>query len=168
MIRPLASILFFCLTFSLAHAKDLGKETIGKIRATLYLATNTDPQTLGKNAKNWQRVDPTTTQRFQHIPTMRFEHYRKLGEDTQPVFRSYENWLTPLKPSETILLSFESRGFNQQKALILDLELWQNHRKIMKSAPRIKKGIPLLILGPKWRKGTLIIAVELIEISPNQ
>jgi hypothetical protein len=35
----------------------------------------------------------------------------------------------------------------------------------MKSDPVLQRGRPLLILGPKWRGGTLIIAVELIENS---
>jgi len=163
-MRQLLTILLFGLTLTLAHAKDLGKESIGKIRATLYFATQTDPQTLGNTSKHWHPVTPATIRRFKSIGSTKFKYYRKLGEDTQPIFRSYENWLTPLKPSEEILISFESRGFNKENVLILDLELWQHRRKIMKSAPRLKKGSPLLILGPHWKGGTLIIAVELIEI----
>jgi len=165
MTRLFAQLILCCLSLTLAHAEDSGKQAIGKIKATLYIGSDSAPQTLGDNTKKWAPVPATTTKRFQHIASMRFKHYQKLGEDTQSVFRSYENWLAPLKPSEEILLSFESRGIDPRGGLLLDLEFWQHRRKVMKSAPRLKKGTPLLILGPKWRGGTLIIAVELIEVS---
>ena len=139
---------------------DKGKEIVGKVKATLYIGTDAEPSTLGGNLS---AVEQATVKRLSSIKQMNFKHYRKLGADFQPVFRSYENWLTPLKPSEEILLSFESRGSSAQGGLRLDLELWQHRRKVMKSDPVLHVGKPLLILGPKWRGGTLIIAIELIE-----
>lgn len=144
---------------------DKGKETVGKVKATLYIGTDANPASLGDKVSP---VAATTVKRLQRIPKMRFKHYRKLGDDTQAVFRSYENWLAPLKPSEEILLSYESRGFSPSHGLKLDLELWQHRRKVMKSDPVLHTGKPLLILGPKWRGGTLIIAVELTEHTPNK
>ncbi|MCP5536940.1 MAG: hypothetical protein H7A51_12005 [Akkermansiaceae bacterium] len=141
---------------------DRGKEVVGKIRATLFIGTDADPATLGDKLP---AVADATANRLRSVDKMSFKHYRKLGTDTQPVYRSYENWLTPLKPSEEILLSFESRGRSSDGGLRLDLEFWQHRRKVMKSDPVLQKGRPLLILGPKWRGGTLIIAVELIQIS---
>lgn len=141
-------------------AEDSGKETVGRVQATLYIGTDGDVAKLGNKVA---KVDEATSKRLRSIEKMRFKHYRKLGVDKQPVFRSYENWLTPLKPSEEILLSFESRGRSHDGGLRLDLELWQHRRKVMKSDPVLRKGRPLLILGPKWRGGRLIIAVELLE-----
>ena len=110
-------------------------------------------------------VEQATAERLQRVKKMNFKHYRRLGFDVQPVLRSYENWLTPLKPSEEILLSFESRGSSAKGGLRLDLEFWQHRRKVMKSDPVLHLGKPLFILGPKWRGGTMIIAIELVENS---
>lgn len=157
-IPPLVSILV--LLVPTASAGDRGKETVGRLRAMLYIGTDGDVAKLGAKVT---KLDAAMVKRLRSVKEMRFKQYRMLGSDTQPVFRSYENWLTPLNPSEEILLSFESRGRSKDGGMRLDLELWQHRRKVMKSDPVLRKGRPLLILGPKWRGGTLIIAVELIE-----
>lgn len=164
MIKAFVTVFLFCLSQNLAFAQntqDKGKETIGKVRATLYIGTNEDVAKLGTKLAP---VDEKTSKRFQSIKAMRFDQYRMLGVDTQPVFRSYENWLAPLKPSEEILLSFESSGRSIDNGLRLDLEFWQQRRKVMKSNPTLYEGKPLLILGPPWRGGRLIISVELINL----
>ncbi len=162
MFRFLTTLLFptLLLTAPSALAEDSGKEEVGILRATLYIGTDGDVAKLGDKVT---KLDAATEKRLQSIEKMRFKHYRKLGTDKQPVFRSYENWLAPLKPAEEILLSYESRGRSDDGGMRLDLELWQHKRKVMKTDPVLKKGRPLLILGPKWRDGTLIIAVELVE-----
>ncbi|MBT8043831.1 MAG: hypothetical protein KJO79_02675 [Verrucomicrobiae bacterium] len=141
---------------------DKGKDVVGKVKGTLFFGTNEDPSFLGDKAKP---VHKESVKRLQRIEKIKYKYYRKLGHDLQPVYRSYENWLTPLKPSEEILLSYESRGRSSDGGLRLDLELWQHRRKVMKCDPVLYMGKPLLILGPKWRGGKLIIAVELIELS---
>ena len=171
MTRILAICLIFCLPSLSLHAEDAsgitendtGKEKVGQIKATLYIGTNDEPTKLGDKAEKSTPVTATVIKQLQSIKKMHFKHYRQLGQDTQAVFRSYENWVSPLKPSEEILLSFESRGRSADGGLRLDLEFWQHRRKVMKSDPVLYMGRPLFILGPKWRGGTLIIAVELIE-----
>jgi len=167
MKHALGILLILCLHLAptAMSAEDQGKETVGRIKATLYIGTDGDVSLLGDKVTE---VDAATSKQLGSIEKMHFKHYRKLGDDTKVVFRSYENWLTPLKPSEEILLSFESRGRSADGGLRLDLELWQHRRKVMKSDPVLQKGRPLLILGPKWRGGTMIIAVELIEITPSK
>lgn len=167
MIRLALTSLFsaWLLAAPAALADDRGKEKVGSLRATLYIGTDGDVSTLGDKAA---KVDATMEKRLRSIAKMRFKHYRKLGSDRQPVFRSYENWLSPLKPSEEILLSYDSGGRSKDGGMRLDLELWQHKRKVMKSDPVLHKGRPLLILGPKWRGGTLIIAVELLEVAPTR
>lgn len=162
MIRftPTSLIAALFLIAPAALAQDSGEEKVGSLMATLYIGTNTDVKKLGDKVT---KVKAAAEKRLKSIEKMRFKHYRKLGSDTQPVFRSYENWLSPLKPSEEILLSYESSGRSTDGGMRLDLELWQHKRKVMKSDPVLRKGRPLLILGPKWRGGTLIIAVELLE-----
>ena len=144
---------------------DSGKEKVGSLRSTLYIGTDADVAKLGDNM---MQVDASIVKRLQSIEKMRFKQYRKLGSDKQPVFRSYENWLAPLKPAEEILLSFESSGRSIDGGMRLDLELWQHKRKVMKSDPVLHKGKPLFILGPSWRGGKLIIAVELLEDTLNK
>ena len=142
------------------NGSDKGKEVVGKIKASLYLGSDS---ALEKWAEKYAPVEKEVTGRLRGIKQMRFQHYRKLGNDIQPVFRSYENWLTPLKPSEEILLSFESRGRSDDSGLRLDLEFWQHRRKIMQMTPVLHADKPLLILGPRWRGCSLIIAIELID-----
>ena len=155
------SLLLISLLISGAFAqKDIGKEAVGTIKATLYIGTDGDVSKLGDKLK---LVSPEEKKKLMSIERTRFMHYRLLGSDTQPVLRSYENWLAPLKPMEEILLSFESRGRSEDGGLRINLEFWQQKRKIMTSDPVLKLEHPLIILGPKWRDGTLIISVELIE-----
>lgn len=168
MTRTFTILLSFFLPLISVYAqdavKDTGKEKVGRLKATLYIGTDESAAKLGEKANKAAAVDDATAKRFRSIQKMNFKHYRLLGADTQSVFRSYENWVSPLKPSEEILLSFESRGWAEDGGLRLDLEFWQQHRKVMKSDPVLYLGKPLFILGPKWRGGTLIIAVELVEL----
>lgn len=159
-----AALVLPCMVTSSARAEqgasDKGKEVVGKIKASLYLGSNSEP---GDWAKDYATAGKEITTRLRGIKQLNFEHYRKLGVDVQPVFRSYENWLAPLKPSEEILLSFESRGRSGANGLRLDLEFWQHRRKIMQINPVLHADKPLLILGPRWRGCSLIIAIELVD-----
>ena len=168
MIRCLSPVFIAVLLPSLMVSSalaeqghsDKGKEIVGKIKASLYLGSDSAPE---KWAEKYALVEKEVTGQLRGIQQMRFQHYRKLGADIQPVFRSYENWLAPLKPSEEILLSFESRGRSDDGGLRLDLEFWQHRRKIMQMNPVLHADKPLLILGPRWRGCSLIIAIELMD-----
>jgi hypothetical protein len=48
----------------------------------------------------------------------------------------------------------------------LNLELWLSRKKILKSDISLRYGQPLYVLGPEWRSGRLIIAVELALKNP--
>ena len=154
-------IVFSLLIPSVASSADFGKEAIGHMQVQVYFATDGEPSVAGKELK---KPSPAIEKKLKALRQTSFKHYRMLGMDRQPVFRSYENWLTPLKPSEELLLSFEPRGKAQSGRLMLDLELWQSRKKIMKAGPTLEKGKPLYIFGPKWRGGRLLLAIELIEI----
>lgn len=156
-------LLSTCLILpsTLAAQQDNGKETVGELKATLYIGTDGDVADLGSNLKEVPSIVET---KLRNVEKMKFKHYRNLGTDKQPVLRSYENWLRPLNPSKEILLSYESKGVSKKNTLRLDLELWQQSRKLMKTDPVLQVGKPLLILGPKWRGGQLIIAVELTQL----
>jgi len=167
--RYLSAPYFFAILIglaglvSIAHAekKEPLKQAVGTLQATIYVGTNGDVDKLGEKAKP---IKKNTIESLQKINEMQFQHYRELGADTQSILRRYENWLAPLKPSKDILLSYESRGATENQGLRLDLKFWQQQRIVMKSDPLIYLNKPLFILGPKWRGGRIIIAIQLTDL----
>ena len=84
-----------------------------------------------------------------------------MGAEEQSIFRSYENWAQPLRPSDEIMVRFETRNRPDNQSVSLDLELWLANKKALKTDATLTTGRPLFIMGPKWRGGTLIISVAL-------
>lgn len=160
MIIRLFSILFL-LSMLGVQANDLGKEVVGRLEVNIYFATNGDAAIAGASAK---KLAAPMEAKLRALKSPRFASYRFIGNDRQPVFRSYENWLTPIKGSDELLLSFEPRGEVKNGKLMLDLEFWQSKKKIMKAGPTLSKGKPLYIFGPKWRGGRLIMEIQLVEL----
>ncbi|MEX1049419.1 MAG: hypothetical protein WED15_07820 [Akkermansiaceae bacterium] len=151
---------FLALLAGTAYAEDdPGKAKIGKVNVTVYHATNGDPQVAGARAG---AVDNQTITRLRSDERLNFKEYRLLGQDTQPLLRSYENWAQPLKPSDEVLVRFEARSKPTKKSTILDVELWLGRKKILKMDARLEGNRPLFILGPEWRGGRLIIGVSLV------
>jgi len=154
----------FCLIVSSQslNAQDQGKDKIGSVKVALYVGTNDAKMDAGKNAK---KVEGSQLKSLSNSSVSKYSHYYLLGSDTPSLLRSYQNWATPLKPSKALMISFEPVGKAQDNTIKLDLNLWQNNKKVMKcvtTAFSPKK--PLYIKGPKWREGTLIIAVELTDL----
>ena len=138
--------------------EDAGRTKVGKLEVTVYFATNGDPTTAGIRA---QEIAIEIRDRLQSEEKLKFEHYRALGAETAPIFRSSENWAQPLKPSDEILVRFETRTQPAKDSVSLDLELWLARKKILKTDAALRAGKPLYVLGPEWRGGRLIIAVAL-------
>jgi hypothetical protein len=147
----------FLPAFAVAQ-DDPGKATLGKISVAVIYATNGDPSVAGDRFKP---VSDALKARLRQEGRLRFDHYRLLGEDFQPLFRSYENWAQPLKPSDEVLVRFEARSRPTAGSMRLDLELWLSRKKILKTDALVETGRPLLVLGPEWRGGRLIISVGL-------
>jgi hypothetical protein len=146
-------------TTGLLHSQeDPGRANMGQVSVTVYYGTNGDPKAAGAKAG---KVDELTLARLRNEERLRFQDYRVLGQDTQPLLRSYENWAQPLKPSDEVLVRFEARSKPTKKSTGLDLELWLGRKKILKTDARLEGGRPLFILGPEWRGGRLIIGVAL-------
>ncbi|MEP2775771.1 MAG: hypothetical protein ABJQ29_04835 [Luteolibacter sp.] len=139
---------------------DPGRSKIGKLQVTVYFATNGDPAAAGERAAE---IPAETVKRLQSEKQLKFSHYRALGADTQTIFRSYENWAQPLRPSDEILVRFENRNQPTEQAISLDLELWLARKKILKTDAVLRPGVPLYVLGPEWRGGRLIVATALAE-----
>jgi hypothetical protein len=154
------SMVACCLFLGgLVHAvEDTGRAKVGKLEVTVYFATNGDPAAAGERA---QEIATAIRDRLRSEEKLKFDHYRALGAETQPIFRSYENWAQPLKPSDEILVRFETRTQPAKDSVSLDLELWLARKKILKTDAALQAGHPLYVLGPEWRGGRLIIAVAL-------
>lgn len=140
--------------------EDSGRTKVGALEVTVYFATDADPKAAGEKA---QEISEQLAARLRSEERLRFSHYRALGADTQEIFRSYENWAQPLKPSDEILVRFDARTQPQRDSVSLDLELWLAKKKILKTDAQLFQGRPLYVLGPEWRGGRLIIAVALAK-----
>lgn len=152
--------LFFLASCGLSAAQtDPGKDVIGMVTVTVYHATNGDAGAAGQRAK---AASDQIVKRLAGEQKLKFAHYRELGKDTKPLFRSYENWAQPLPPSDEILLRFEAQSkLTKEQRRRLDIELWLSRKKILKTDAAMEPGKPLLVLGPEWRGGRLIISAEL-------
>ncbi len=139
---------------------DPGKAVMGKVEITVYHATDGDPAAAGTKAAE---VSKETEVRLRGEEKLSFKSYRVLGREVQPLFRSYENWAQPLRPSDEVLVRFEARSKPGKGAARLDLglELWISRVKILKTDVRLEGNRPLFILGPEWRGGRLIVGVAL-------
>jgi len=153
------------LSAQTSGVKDTGTDSVGELKVSLIFGTDGDADQAGKDLKQPSKLQLSA---LKNLKTIKFAHYRLLGEDQQPILRSYENWANPMKNSKEILLSFQPRGKPIDDHLKIDLEFWQSHKKIMKSGPTLKKGKPLFIQGPAWRGGKIIIAVELMSLVENK
>lgn len=154
----LAALFLYIAAYDSRAQDDPGRGRIGEVEVTVYFATDGDPGAAGKKA---QEVSEATKLRLQREERLRFSHYRAMGADTQPVFRSYENWAQPLKPSDEILVRFDTSSQPREGYFSVDLELWLARKKILKTDVGFQPGRPLFVLGPEWRGGRLIVAVSL-------
>jgi hypothetical protein len=143
-----------------AEPQDPGKEIVTHIAATVYHATDGDPSVAGEIAR---AVDAETERRLRADRHLTFKHYRALGRDIQPLYRSYENWAQPLKPSDEVLVRFEARSRPETDRIRLGLELWLSRKQILKTDARLESDRPLFVLGPEWRGGRLIIAIAIAD-----
>jgi hypothetical protein len=139
---------------------DPGKQSIGALEATVLLATDKDPAVAGKSAAP---VAAATAKRLRSEKRLSFAHYRLLGKTSAPIYRSYENWAEPLKPSDEVLVRFEAQGRASAEAVRLDIELWLSRKKILKTDAVLAAGRPIYILGPEWRGGRIIVAIALAQ-----
>lgn len=149
-------LLFLCGSLPL-HA-DRGRDIIGSVTVTLIHAT--DVAEMPELAK-FKALDGATQQRLIKDPHLKFAHYRVLGADTKPLFRSYENWAQPMKCTDDVLVRFEAQARPSKELTRLDIELWLSHKKILKTGAALTANEPMYVLGPEWRQGRMIIIIAL-------
>lgn len=141
-----------------AAVEDPGKSEIGRVGVSVYFATDGDPLAAGTRASS---ISAKTLARLSREDRLKFRHYRFLGQDIQPLLRSYESWAQPLKPADDIMVRFEAQGKSTANTAVLDLELWITRQKSLKTDAKLQKDKPLYVLGPPWRGGRLIIGISL-------
>lgn len=151
-------------TTALYAEGDPGKEVIGMVTLAVYYGTDGDPSAAGARATD---VPEEVVKRLSREEKLRFAKYRLLGRDMKPLYRSYENWAQPLPPSDEILLRFEAQSNPSKEVMRLDLELWLSRKKILKTDAPLTPDKPLLVLGPEWRGGRLILSIELAPGRPK-
>ena len=61
-------------------------------------------------------------------------------------------------------MSFQpiKRGDGDRMQMVL--EYWQGKQKIFATNPTLTKGKAFYLVGPKWRKGRVIIAVKILTL----
>jgi len=159
------SRIFFLFAFlaallpgRMSAQEDPGKGAIGQIAVRVFYATDGDPSLAGDKFK---KVSDKTEKLLRSETRLVFKNYLLLGKDVQPLFRSYENWAQPLKPSDEVLVRFEARTLPTPHSTPLDVELWLSRKKILKTDINLVGEKPLFVLGPQWRGGRLIISIAL-------
>lgn len=150
-------ILLLCF-LSLPAWADRGRDVLGEVTVTVIHASNTADV---EGVKQFKELDATLAERLSKDPRLKFSHYRQLGTDTKPLFRSYENWAQPLPPSDEILLRFEAQARPSKEVTRLDLELWLSRKKILKTGAALSANTPVFVLGPEWRGGHMILIISL-------
>lgn len=163
--RLMIAVLALAGAGSVFAQKDPGKDTIGVVTVTVYYGTNGDPAAAGSRARP---VSSAVSERMASEEKLKFTTYRELGSEAKPLFRTYENWAKPLAPSDEVLLRFEAQSKLSKEVMRLDVELWLSRKKILKTDAPMQPDKPLLVLGPEWRGGRLIISVALQPGRPEK
>jgi hypothetical protein len=166
MIRRFAIVLLLPIFARSAFAQtDSGKDVIGMVTVSVYHATNGDPGAAGPRAKE---VSAAVAERLASDERLKFSNYLELGRDVKPLFRSDDSWAQPLPPSDEILVCFEAQSKASKESMRVDVELWLSRKKVLKTVATMEADKPLLVLGPEWRGGRLIIALELAPGRPKK
>lgn len=157
MFRYLAVLMLIMVPGGPARA-ERGRDIIGTVTVTLVHACDVQSD---DGLTKFKRLDEATAQRLAKDQRLKFEHYRVLGGDTKPLFRSYENWAKPIAESDDILVRFEAQARPSKELTRLDMELWISHKKILKTGAALTQDNPMYVLGPEWRQGRMIVIIAL-------
>ncbi|MEJ6582061.1 MAG: hypothetical protein QNL33_08190 [Akkermansiaceae bacterium] len=142
-------------------AQDPATESIGTMSVELIYATDGVVDVAGLTTKE---LASERIKELHSVKELKFQNYRLLGSDVSNILNGYEGWATPLKPSKEILVSFQpiKRGDGDRMQMVL--EYWQGKQKIFATNPTLTKGKAFYLVGPKWRKGRVIIAVKILTL----
>jgi len=134
---------------------DPAQKVIGKLKGTLIYATNAPED--NTNAKPLSESLKASLAEKQ-LP---YTAYYLLGTDHQDVYKGYQNWLKPIQDSEKLMLSFESKNMSSTGNEI-EVSFWQDKKKVFCTKTlTFEPKEPVIITGPKWRNGKVIIILTL-------
>jgi hypothetical protein len=157
MNRLIFLMLFFAPWVVGVARADWGRDVIGQVTVTLVHASHEQVSSVQK----YPKLSKGIATRLQKDPHLRFAHYRRLGVDQKPLYRSFESWAQPMAGSDDLLVRFEAQARPSRELTRLDLELWMNRKKILKTGAALTEQSPLYVLGPEWRQGRVILMVSL-------
>lgn len=167
MNRPFYTLIACLLALATEPLRaDWGRDVIGQVTVTLIHASNEEVASV----QSYPALRKGVSGRLQKDPHLRFRHYRQLGVDPKPLYRSFENWAQPMKGCDDLLVRFEAQARPSRELTRLDLELWMNRKKILKTGAALTDKSPLYVLGPEWRQGRVILMVSLkhdVPLLPN-
>lgn len=129
--------------------------TEGKVWGALIFATNDAAQLSGSQEKPPASL-PNLNERLTKV--FAFKHYEILGQHQQDIFREYESWVVP---SRDLFLKIDSKGPADKGGVNLSLQVWREHKVLVKSDAVLRPSSPLFIGGPKWKNGRLIFVLSL-------
>ena len=155
-IYSLYQILLISALVQYATATDQGKHITGIIKGTLIFAGPTS-----KDVENIVLLDGKLRSIVVSESKFKAEELYKIGTDTQDVYKAYQSWLKPLEGSDKFMINCEpkARLKDGQKMVI---NFWVDNKKIFSTDTiLIKYKTPLIITGPSWRGGKILMAVEL-------
>jgi len=95
-----------------------------------------------------------------------YKHFNIVGAHDQKVLKEYATWITP---SPEFFLEIDSKGRAKEgDGINIYLQLWSKQfepgkpdKVLVKSDAVLKRGSPLIIEGPKWRKGRVVFVLVL-------
>jgi len=157
MFKFLSLLTTLLMVVAPVHA-ERGRDVIGAVTVTLIHACDSEKD---QGLTKFKRLDDATAQRLTREPKLKFAHYRVLGVDTKPLFRSYENWAKPMAATDDILVRFEAQARPSKDLTRLDMELWISQKKILKTGAALTADAPMFVLGPEWRQGRMIVIIAL-------
>lgn len=137
--------IIICLTLVATTAR--AEDSDGEVWAALYLATNEAPS-----------GEPSDIEETLATALPDWKSFEMLGENNQKILTEYESWVVPTKE---VFLKIDSLGRDDSgKGLRLNLQLWQEKDVLVKTDTILRKA-PLIIAGPEWGDGRLIMVVQL-------
>ena len=103
----------------------------------------------------------SVVERMAKVPSLKFPHYRLLGEHVQPLLKEYESWLVP---SRGFFFKLDSRGPEPKGGVRVAVQLWRDKEVLVKTDLVLKGDRAVLVRGPALgQHGTLIIALRLVK-----
>lgn len=133
---------------------DPGKDIVGKLKFTLIYATN------GHGQEGATMLQGATREYVINETKLDYEKYYVLGDNEAAVYRSYEEWLQPIKGSQAVMLSYEPKSVTE-KGIKFDLNFWQGKKKTFSTVNDAAYGEKIIIIGSPWKEGKLLYILDL-------